>query len=324
MASIPLNNSTSTSPSVAPTLNQNLSPPVAADSEKFQSLAAGELPANNGLKNTAGSENSINPPSEHKRQRPHRPQQLALAAAGSGTASAQSKDKNIGITQTISGGTPAARILTVSENGEGGSYLLTEALRSLRPGDKIFLRKGHYKQNLNIPDLPDFSISGEGPDSVLELNETFRVHHFNLAAENLKIIYYGNGEAISVAAGKKLVISKILLKNNGNDGIAINQAHLQASELTVQTAQHGLLFKNPLTIQIDRIQISDSDFGMQIAGEKNLSVSNLEVKNSHIRAVFFVDGSRGKLTCYQCRLGDSPSNHADRLVLKDGGVSNSP
>jgi hypothetical protein len=214
----------------------------------------------------------------------------------------------------VSGRIP--RVLTVTEDGKGDSFLFREALRVLGPGDKILLKKGNYKFQINDFSLADLIIAGEGEESVLEVSETIEVAGHNLEMKNLKVQHYGTGVALSVFRGKKLLLENVFLHGNGSDGIRVKDGHLDLSNLKIQNMQFALELHRSLSFKGRNIEISNSDFGLHYLNNNDLTIDGLKTSNIISNSIFFSSGSKGKLTCKQCKLGENATNHTERLIYK--------
>jgi hypothetical protein len=232
-------------------------------------------------------------------------------SSSSGTSSGASPQGNV-----IVGGASTPKEIKVSETGEGDTMLLREALRLLQPGGSVFLQKGYYKLHIGDMRIPDSTFRGEGKESILELNDTFKVATSNLKLQNLKIIHYGTDEALAVLDGKKLSLEKVILQSNANNGIAISNSHFEANDLEIQGAQHAFLIKDVVTFEAKNIKLSDVDYGIYFDSNKDLTMTDLKIKNSNVLPIHFVNDGKGKLTCVKCSFDKKPSNNPQRLILK--------
>ncbi len=213
------------------------------------------------------------------------------------------------------GGASTPKEIKVSETGEGETLLLREALRQLLPGGSIFLQKGYYKVQQGEMRIPDSTIRGEGRESILEFNDTFRVGTSNLKFQNLKIIHYGTSEAFSVSAGKKLTLEKVFLQNNANDGVSVVNAHLVVNDLELRGSQHAIIMRDPISLEAQNLKLSDIDYGISFEGNKNFTFNGLVIKNSTVSPIQFVNEGTGQLICVRCTF-DKPANNSPRLILR--------
>lgn len=214
------------------------------------------------------------------------------------------------------GGASTPKEIKVSETGEGETLLLREALRQVLPGGSIHLQKGYYKVHLGEMRIPESTIRGEGSESILEFNDTFRVGTSDLKFQNLKIIHYGTSEAFSVSAGKKLTLEKVFLQNNANDGVMVVNAHLIVNDLELRGSQHAIVIKNAISLEAQNIRLSDVDYGISIEGNKNLTIKELIIQKSNVFPIHFLSEGTGQLTCLRCSFDKKPSNNTQRLILK--------
>jgi hypothetical protein len=212
----------------------------------------------------------------------------------------------------VSGRIP--QILTVTEDGNGDTFLFREALRLLQPGDKLLLKKGNYKFPSSELGVMDLSISGEGEESVLEVSETVNLNKLNLELRDLKIQHFGAGATVVVSKASKLTLDNVILLGNGSDGIKVSGGHVKFNKLNIQNMHYALEIGNPLTFEANEIEVSNSDFGLYLSGEKSIAISALKTSNLISNGVFFNPEATGKLTCKACKLGENPANLMDRLI----------
>lgn len=226
------------------------------------------------------------------------------------TSSKKDLDKNSQI--AVSGRVP--QILTVTEDGKGDTFLFQEALRLLQPGDKLLLKKGNYKFPTHELGVTDLSISGEGEETTLEVSETVNLNKMNLELRDLKIQHYGAGSTLAVSKASKLTLDNVIFQGNGSDGIKVNGGHVKLNKLNIQNMHYALEISNPLAFEASEIEISNSDFGLYLSGEKSIAISALRTSNLISNSVFFNPEATGKLTCKACKLGENPANLMNRLI----------
>lgn len=215
---------------------------------------------------------------------------------------------------TVITGSP--RIFVVTETGEGEAYLLMEAIRILNPGDKIQLKKGSYSLLIGHLSVPDFEIDGEGPETLLELPETLKLQQQNLTFRNLKLANTSSGALVEIRNEKKLTLQNVELQGNGNDCVEITKGQIVANDLEVQRCNRAVFLKANSTVQISGLNISDSDYGIFMEGDKAQTITNLKTENINLYSIFFASGSSGNVTCISCTLTDNATNRKARLILK--------
>lgn len=212
--------------------------------------------------------------------------------------------------------TPSGRVLVVSETGEGETLLLQEAFRLVKTGDKILLKKGHYAPLMNHLQLPSFELAGEGAETIVEIDDTLRVHRFDLSLKDLKLLHTGAGAAIEGKNGRKLLIENVELQGNGNDAIRVHGGNLRITNLKLQKVRRGIDIKNTASFSATKLQIVDSAYGIYSENNNNFAIDQFKTDRIDLFSVFFAGRATGHLECSQCVLGENSSNRVERLKLR--------
>ena len=207
------------------------------------------------------------------------------------------------------------RVFNVTENGGGDSYLLLEALRLLNSGDKIQLQKGQYSILISHLTLPDFEITGQGDETILELPETLKLQRNNIVLKNLKLLNTSTSVGSSVTAGKNLTLDNVTFDGNGNDCLRVTDARLSLTNIRLNRCNRGIHVKNA-TGDFSQIEVSDSDYAVFFEGGPEMVLSTLKADTVNLFSIFFSSDSTGNVTCQNCRLGDNHTNLRSRLIIK--------
>lgn len=207
------------------------------------------------------------------------------------------------------------RTFVVTENGEGESYLLLEALRMLRSGDKLQVRKGTYTFLMNHLAVPDVDITGEGEETIIEIPETLRVQQRNLILKKLRLLNTGTSSAIEVTNGKRITANDVTLIGNGNDCISVIKGDATLTNVRLERCNRALLVREA-TPQLNQLVVNDSDYGIYFAGNAGFGVTGLKAETINLFSVFFTSESSGTITCTGCRLTENATNRRTRLLIK--------
>lgn len=234
-----------------------------------------------------------------------------------GTSDSGSSDRRSGgmIGATQAQGGASLRTLVVTENGEGETYLLMEALRLLRSGDKLQIRKGTYTFLMNYLSIPDVDITGEGEETILEVPETLRLQQRNLTLKKIRLMNTGTSSAIEVAGGKKISLEDVTLVGNGNDCITVIRGDLNISRVKLERCNRGLFLRDSTPL-IKELEVNDSDYGIYFTGSSGFGIIGMKAETINLFSVFFTSESAGNITCTGCKLTENASNRRNRLINK--------
>lgn len=250
-------------------------------------------------------------PARHKRILPRRE---TSPSGGKASDRSGSDPRSGGPGSPVSSGA-SIRTFIVSENGEGETYLLMEALRMLRSGDKLQVRKGTYTFLMNHLSIPDVDITGEGEETILEVPETLKLQQRNLTLKKLRLMNTGTSSAIEVSSGKKITAEDVALVGNGNDCITVIRGDLNLSRVKLERCNRGLFLRDSAPV-INELEVSDSDYGVYFAGTGGFAIKGMKAETINLFSVFFTSESSGTITCTGCRLTENSSNRRNRLLLK--------
>lgn len=243
-------------------------------------------------------------------------------SAGKGSSSITSSDLSParsgnpqvkGGSQVISGG---PRTFTVTESGNGETYLLMEAIRLLNAGDIINLKKGSYSLLIGHLSVPDFEIRGEGNESFIELPESLKLKQ-NLTLKDLKLSNTSTGPAVEIINQKKLILQNTDIQGNGNDCIEVRNGTLVANNIQLQKCNRALLLRTSSAVEGSGFSISDSNYAIFSDSSSLQSVKNLKAESINLYSIYFSRGTSGNVSCVSCDLPDNATNIKRKLILKN-------
>lgn len=207
------------------------------------------------------------------------------------------------------------RVLIVTENGEGESYLLMEALRMIRSGDKLQIRKGNYTFLMSNLGIPDIDITGEGEETVLEIPETLRLQQRNLSLKKIRLMNTGTSSAIAVSNGKKITAEDVSIIGNGNDCISVSKGDVSLTNVRIERCNRALSVGESTPV-LNQVKVNDSDYGIYFSGTRGFEMSGITMETVNLFSIFFTSESSGIITCTGCQLTENASNRRNRLLLK--------
>jgi len=196
---------------------------------------------------------------------------------------------------------PAPRTLVVSLDGTGDYSSLQEAVDAAKKGDIVFVKAGHYPQDVTIHSKEKIRFIGAGMDQVTILGRdtvvgALHVGKWPYGATNIEIsdmtINDRGGHAVGLFNGQGIVLRR--MKINGMmfsqqvQGVRIEDCVIGGSETT------GAQFADSEAVLIGNF-IHDNDHGVSIAGKSNVRLERNVITRSLFEAVVVSDRARAVL-----------------------------
>ena len=189
-------------------------------------------------------------------------------------------------------GPPAGpRTIVVALDGTGDYVLLQEAVDAAKKGDTVFVKAGHYPQDVTIHSKEKIKFVGAGVDQVTILGRdivvgALHVGKWPYGATDIEIsdmtINDHGGHAVGLFNGQGLVLRR--LKINGMlfsqqvHDVRIEDCVIGGSETT------GVQFADSEAVMVGNL-IHDNDHGVSIAGKSNVRLERNVITRSLFEAV---------------------------------------
>jgi len=209
---------------------------------------------------------------------------------------------------------PAPRTLVVALDGTGDYSSLQEAVDAAKKGDIVFVKAGHYPQDVTIHSKEKIKFVGAGMDQVTILGRdtmvgALHVGKWPYGATNIEIsdmtINDRGGHAVGLFNGQGIVLRR--MKINGMmfsqqvQNVRIEDCVIGGSETT------GAQFADSEAVLIGNV-IHDNDHGVSIAGKSTVRLERNVITRSLFEAIVVSDHARAVLV-------------SNTLVKNDGGAS---
>jgi hypothetical protein len=206
-----------------------------------------------------------------------------------------------GLVWADEGPLPGPRTLVVALDGTGDYSSLQEAVDASRKGDTVFVKAGHYPQDVTIHSKEKIRLVGAGMDQVTILGRdivvgALHVGKWPYGATNIEIsdmtINDRGGHAVGLFNGQGIVLSRV--KINGMvfsqqvQNVRIEDCVIGGSETT------GAQFADSEAVLIGNV-IHDNDHGVSIAGKSNVRLERNVITRSLFEAIVVSDHARAVL-----------------------------
>lgn len=183
------------------------------------------------------------------------------------------------------------RTLVVALDGTGDFQSLQEAVDAARKGDTVFVKAGHYQQDVTIHSKEKIKFVGAGVDQVTILGRdivvgALHVGKWPYGATDVEIsdmtINDHGGHAVGLFNGqglllRRLVINGMLFSQQVRD-VRIEDCVIGGSETT------GVQFADSEAVMVGNL-IHDNDYGVSIAGKSHVRLERNVITRSLFDAV---------------------------------------
>ncbi len=193
------------------------------------------------------------------------------------------------------------RTLVVALDGSGDFTLIQEAMDAAKKGDTVFVKAGHYPQDVTIHSKETIKFIGAGVDQVTILGRdivvgALHVGKWPYGATDIEIsdmtINDQGGHAVGLFNGQGIVLRRIkingMLFSQQVHDVRIENCVIGGSETT------GAQFADSEAILIGNF-IHDNDHGISIAGKSNVRLERNVITRSLFEAVVVSDRARAVL-----------------------------
>ena len=195
---------------------------------------------------------------------------------------------------------PVGRTMVVALDGSGAYREIQAAIDDAKPGDTIFIKAGHYREDVVIHSKDRLRLIGESRDQVtisgLKRVGVFRIGKWPYGANEIEVrdltVSENGGLAVGIFNGTRILLSNIrargLLYVQQAKGVRIEKSLLGGSETT------GVSFVDAQGELIGS-EVRDNDYGVTIAGKSDVRVEGNVIANSLYDAVMVQSGARGTI-----------------------------
>jgi len=193
---------------------------------------------------------------------------------------------------------PSSHMVVVAPDGSGAYREIQAAIDDAKPGDTIFIKAGHYREDVVVHSKDRLRLIGEGRDRVtisgLKRVGAFRIGKWPYGANEIEVrdltIAENGGLAVGIFNGSRILLSNIrargLLYVQQAKAVRIEKSLLGDSETT------GVSFVDAQGELIDS-EVRDNDYGVTIAGQSNVRVEGNVIANNRYDAVVVQAGAKG-------------------------------
>ena len=206
------------------------------------------------------------------------------------------------------------KTIVVALDGTGDFVSLQEAVDAAKKGDTVFVKPGHYPQDVTIHSKEKIRIIGAGMDQVTILGRDIMVGALHVGkwpygATNIEIsdmtINDRGGHAVGLFNGRGIVLRRIkihgMLFSQQVKDVRIEDCVIGGSETT------GAQFADSEAVLTGNF-IHDNDHGVSIAGKSNVRLERNVITRSLFEAIVVNDHARAVLV-------------SNTLVKNGGGAS---
>ena len=193
------------------------------------------------------------------------------------------------------------RTIVVALDGTGDFVSLQEAVDAARKGDTVFVKAGHYPQDVTIHSKEKIKFVGAGVDQVTILGRNIVVGALHVGkwpygATDIEIsdmtINDSGGHAVGLFNGQGIVLRRVkingMLFSQQVHNVRIEDCVIGGSETT------GAQFADSEAVLIGNV-IHDNDHGVSIAGKSNVRLERNVITRSLFEAVVVSDRARAVL-----------------------------
>jgi hypothetical protein len=193
---------------------------------------------------------------------------------------------------------PVGRTLVVALDGSGAYREIQAAIDDAKPGDTIFIKAGHYREDVVVHSKDRLRLIGESRDRVtisgLRRVGAFRIGKWPYGANEIEVrnltISENGGLAVGIFNGSHILLSNIrargLLYVQQAKAVRIEKSLLGGSETT------GVSFVDAQGELIGS-EVRDNDYGVTIAGKSDVRVEGNVIANNLYDAVVVQAGAKG-------------------------------
>jgi len=193
---------------------------------------------------------------------------------------------------------PVGRTLVVALDGSGAYREIQAAIDDAKPGDTIFIKAGHYREDVVVHSKDRLRLIGEFRDRVtisgLKRVGAFRIGKWPYGANEIEVrdltISENGGLAVGIFNGSRILLSNIrargLLYVQQAKAVRIEKSLLGGSETT------GVSFVDAQGELIGS-EVRDNDYGVTIAGKSDVRVEGNVITNNLYDAVVVQAGAKG-------------------------------
>lgn len=193
---------------------------------------------------------------------------------------------------------PAGRTIVVALDGSGAYREIQAAIDDAKPGDTIFIKAGHYREDVVVHSKDRLRLIGESRDRVtisgLKRVGAFRIGKWPYGANEIEVrdltISENGGMAVGIFNGTHILLSNIrtrgLLYVQQAKAVRIEKSLLGGSETT------GVSFVDAQGELIGS-EVRDNDYGVTIAGKSDVRVEGNVIANNLYDAVVVQAGAKG-------------------------------
>jgi len=193
---------------------------------------------------------------------------------------------------------PVGRTLVVALDGSGAYREIQAAIDDAKPGDTIFIKAGHYREDVVVHSKDRLRLIGEFRDCVtisgLKRVGAFRIGKWPYGANEIEVrdltVSENGGLAVGIFNGSRILLSNIrargLLYVQQAKAVRIEKSLLGGSETT------GVSFVDAQGELIGS-EVRDNDYGVTIAGKSDVRVEGNVITNNLYDAVVVQAGAKG-------------------------------
>jgi pectin methylesterase-like acyl-CoA thioesterase len=208
---------------------------------------------------------------------------------------------SFGLALADEGPLPGPRTLVVALDGTGDYVSLQEAVDAAKKGDTVFVKAGHYPQDVTIHSKEKIKFVGAGVDRVTILGRdivvgALHVGKWPYGATDIEIsdmtINDRGGHAVGLFNGQGIVLRRVkingMLFSQQVHDVRIEDCVIGGSETT------GAQFADSEAVLIGNV-IHDNDHGVSIAGKSNVRLERNVIIRSLFEAIVVSGHARAEL-----------------------------
>src|SRR5205807_7651935 len=193
---------------------------------------------------------------------------------------------------------PVGHMVVVAQDGSGAYREIQAAIDDAKAGDTIFIKAGHYREDVVVHSKDRLRLIGESRDRVtisgLKRVGAFRIGKWPYGANEIEVrdltVSENGGLAVGIFNGSRILLSNIrargLLYVQQAKAVRIEKSLLGGSETT------GVSFVDAQGELIGS-EVRDNDYGVNIAGKSDVRVEGNVITNNLYDAVVVQAGAKG-------------------------------
>ncbi len=207
----------------------------------------------------------------------------------------------VGVAWADEGPLPGPRTLVVALDGTGDYSSLQEAVDAAKKGDTVFVKAGHYTQDVTIHSKEKIRFVGAGADKVTILGRdvvvgALHVGKWPYGATDIEIsdmtINDRGGHAVGLFNGQGIILRRVTIKgmlfSQQVQDVRIEDCVIGGSETT------GAQFADSEAVLMGNF-IHDNDHGVSIAGKSNVRLERNVITRSLFEAIVVSDHAKALL-----------------------------